>query len=186
MKETNEFLLEGLYQDGQKGNKVEEEEEEEDDKDDEGIFIHGRDALQRSTEIRKRQSLNIPKSNINIEGKNNNKQNKTTILDKEIEIIDDNALEFISNEQDLVNEETGNRYFNVEEILCIEDPFMRVNKPLGVNNTYQRISAFNQRVKVKKNKKQKKFFLMKNQKVRKKKIIKEQKVLNLKGKKLMK
>ena len=157
MKETNEFLLEGLYQDGQKKKKDEEEEEEEDN-DDDGIFIHERDALQRSTEIRKRTTLAFPKSSLNIEGKNNTKiHNKTTILDNDLEPAD-NALEFINNEQDLVNEDPGSRYFNVEEILCIEDPFMRISKPLGFNNSYQRISAFNQRGRMNKKKKKKSIF----------------------------
>ena len=178
MKESNEFLLEGLYQDGQRKNKDEEQEEEEEDKDDDGLFIHERDALQRSTEIKKRKTLAFPKSNLNIEGKNKNKgHNKTTIFDKDIEPIDDNALEFI-NEHDLVHEEAGSRYFNFEEILCIEDPFMRISKPLGVNNTYQRISAFNQRSKTKKHKKE--FFFGEKPKTMKGKDCKRTKSVDVK------
>ena len=161
MKETNEFLLEGLYEDGHKKNKEieEEEEEEEEESDHGGRFIHEIDVLQKSNKPKKRKTLMIPKTKINIQDNNNNLNQ--TMPNNDFEVIDENALEFINNEQDLTNDESGNRYFNAEELLCLEDPFMRVSRPSAFNNSYQRISAFNQRVKTTKPKSRKKEYFFK-------------------------
>ena len=62
----------------------------------------------------------------------------------EIYDTNENVLEFVNNEQELANEDSGNHYFNIEEMLYLEDPFMRVSRasrPTGINNTFQRISA---------------------------------------------
>ena len=157
MKETNEFLLEGLYEDGQKKKKEQKEEEENEQ---EGAFIHESDVLQKDE--KRKKTLRIPKSKLNSDNK---KKMNLTQISSPIEIYDtdENALEFVNNEQELANEDPGNHYFNIEEILYLDDPFMRVSRasrasrPSGVNNiTFQRISAANQRITTNKTKKRKK------------------------------
>ena len=50
----------------------------------------------------------------------------------EIYDTNENVLEFVNNEQELANEDSGNHYFNIEEMLYLEDPFIyklsRINK----------------------------------------------------------
>ena len=149
MKETNEFLLEGLYDDGQKINKEQEEEVEEEESSHDSKFIHQRDVLQESAKPTKRKTtLMIPKSNLNIEDKKNNDLNQAS-SHNEYDIIDENALDFINNEQDLTNDNSGNNYVNVEEMLYFEDPFMRVSRPSAVNYSSRRTSAYRKRSKTK-------------------------------------
>ena len=149
MKETNEFLLEGLYDDGQKINKEQEEEVEEEESSHDSKFIHQRDVLQETAKPTKRKTtLMIPKSNLNIEDKKNNDLNQTSPYN-EYDIIDENALDFINNEQDLTNDNSGNNYVNVEEMLYFEDPFMRVSRPSAVNYSSRRTSAYRKRSKTK-------------------------------------
>ena len=104
---------------------------------------------------KKARSIKIPKSKLNFENKKNINLSQ---INPTNEVYDENVLEFVNNEQELANEESGNHYFNIEEILYLDDPFMRVSRasrPDGINNiTFQRISASNQRTnKIKKRKK---------------------------------
>ena len=170
MKETNEFLLEGLYEDGQKRKKEKEEEKEENEQ--EGPFIHESDVLQKDEVRKKTKTIRIPKSKLNFDDK---KKINLSQINPTNEIYDtnENVLEFVNNEQELANEDSGNHYFNIEEMLYLEDPFMRVSRasrPIGINNTFQRISA--EGVKTTKTKKRKNdFFLKKCQNLFKKKKI---------------
>jgi hypothetical protein len=139
---------------------IEEEEiEEEEEKDHEGMFIHEKDIIQKSNKSSKK-TLMIPKRKLNVEDKNNYYINQTSPNNEKFD-IDENVLEYINNEQELTNDDSGNRYFNFEEILCLEDPFMRVSRPSAFNNSYQRVSAFNRRIKTTKTKNRKKEYLFK-------------------------
>ena len=153
MQESNDFLLEGLPQEIQ--NKPPEDEENEP----EGIFIHEVDPLQKSAKIKKkqRQTIRIPKSRYNIEDENISalKVDRTDI-NKDFEVIDGDALEFLNNEQDVFEQPRG--YLDFSHILDLEDPFTRISRPV---NYYNRISAFNQRIRTNKNKKKKKVYFFK-------------------------
>ena len=157
MKETNDFLLEGLDVDPNKYKQQEEEIEEENNH--EGMLIHEKDIIQKSNKSSKK-TLMIPKRKLNVEDKNNYYINQTSPNNGKFD-IDENVLEYINNEQELTNDDSGNRYFNFEEILCLEDPFMRVSRPSAFNNSYQRVSAFNRRIKTTKTKNRKKEYLFK-------------------------
>lgn len=152
MRETDEFLLEGLPPE-QTNNQLDEEEESAA----EGIFIHEDDALQRSMITKKRQTFMIPKSRLNMDDKNitSKKVLEQTDVENDFEIFDRNALNLLSIEQE---PRDYSRYLNIDQILQLEDPFMRAsNRPSKFN--YKRISDFAQRVKT--NKPKKKDYLFK-------------------------
>ena len=164
MKESNEFLLEGLPSEYNNNNKsleeekVEEEEEEEEN-DNEGVFIHDIDELQKSMINDKRQTLLMPKSRLKIDESNTIElQRKKLEQDDEennLEMEDENALDNLRREQD-INNDSGLNYLNIDQILSIEDPFMRVSRPLNYKN-YR--TSYNRMAKtMKKAKKKKKFF----------------------------
>ena len=165
MQESNDFLLEGLPKEIQ--NKPPEEEENEP----EGIFIHEVDPLQKSTKIkrRQRQTIRIPKSRYNIEDENiSGLKVDRTEINKDFEVIDGDGLDYWNNEQDII--EPSRNYLDISHILDLEDPFTRISRPV---NYYNRISAFNQRLKTNQNKKKKKayFFKQKPKTTKEKDII---------------
>ena len=144
-EEPNEFLLEGLPKE-QQNNQIDEEENEFD-----GMFIHQNDALQRSMMTGKRKTIMIPKSRLNIEDKANPSKKKLeqTEVENDFEVIDENTFNFLNREHETRD---FSRYLNVDQILQLEDPFMRAStRPSKINN--YRISAYNQRVKTQMNKK---------------------------------
>ena len=134
-EEPNDFLLEGLPKE-QQNNQIDEEENEFD-----GMFIHQNDALQRSMMTRKRKTIMIPKSRLNIEDKANpsKKRLEQTETENDFEIIDENTFNFINRE----HEARGfSRYLNVDQILQLEDPFMRVSTRPSKNNLYTLLKIF--------------------------------------------
>lgn len=158
MKESNEFLLEGLPSENNNNKKsFEEEKDEEEENDNEGVFIHSIDELQKSMINHKRQTLVIPKSRLKLDESNvfelQRKNHEQDEEENNFEIEDENALDNLRKEQD-INNDSDLGYLNIDQILSIEDPFMRVSRPLNFRkyrNSYNQIG-------MKKIKKKKKFF----------------------------
>ena len=135
MKESNEFLLEGLPSENNNNNKsFEEEKDEEEENDNEGVFIHSIDELQKSMINHKRQTLVIPKSRLKLDESNvfelQRKNHEQDEEENNLEIEDENALDNLRKEQD-INNDSDLGYLNIDQILSIEDPFMRVSRPLN-------------------------------------------------------
>ena len=160
MMEISDFVFEGLPENQQK--LTENEEEKEKDFEFNDIFIHENDELQKSMmepiKRRQRQTFAIPKSRLNIEDKNNSSEKKQKKLQKtspenEYEVFNMEDFEFLQKEQESINYPQRGGYLDIDQILHLEDPFMRVSRPSGFN--YKRISALDQRVKTIKTKKKK-------------------------------
>ena len=167
MLEINDYVFEGLPENQRKLTENEEEKEKEKDSEFTDIFIHENDELQKSmmepTKKRQRQTLVIPKSRLNIEDKNNSSAKKQklekTAPENEYEVFNMEDLDFLHKEQESINYPQMSGYFDLDQILQLEDPFMRVSRPSGFN--YKRISALDQRVKTTKTKKKKNDYFFK-------------------------
>ena len=167
MLEINDYVFEGLPENQRKLTENDEEKEKEKDSEFTDIFIHENDELQKSmmepTKKRQRQTLVIPNSRLNIEDKNNLSAKKQklekTAPENEYEVFNMEDLDFLHKEQESINYPQRSGYFDLDQILQLEDPFMRVSRPSGFN--YKRISALDQRVKTTKTKKKKNDYFFK-------------------------
>ena len=167
MLEINDYVFEGLPENQRKLTENDEEKEKEKDSEFTDIFIHENDELQKSmmepTKKRQRQTLVIPNSRLNIEDKNNLSAKKQklekTAPENEYEVFNMEDLDFLHKEQESINYPQRSGYFDLDQILQLEDPFMRVSRPSEFN--YKRISALDQRVKTTKTKKKKNDYFFK-------------------------
>ena len=175
MLEINDLIFEGLPENQQKLAENEEEKEKEkekgkekDEEEEDDIFIHEDDELQKSMmeSYKKRQTFALPKSRIKIEDKSNltmikGKKKEKSEIEKEYEVTNVDDLDFINKEQESISYSKRGGYLDIDQILQLEDPFMRASRPSGFNYNYKRISALDQRVKTTKPKKRKKDYFFK-------------------------
>lgn len=162
MLEINDLIFEGLPENKQKLTENKEEKDEEDV----DIFVYEDDELQKSMmePYKKRQTFALPKTRLKIEDKANltvinGKKIEKSPLEKECEVANMEDLDFINKDKESINYSKRGGYLDIEQILQLEDPFMRVSRPSGFN--YKRNSSFAQNLKTTKPKKKKKDFFFK-------------------------
>ena len=158
MKENNddnEFLLEGLPQEGH--NKAEESGSESNS---------NNNRSKKSSTMKIRSTVMFPKSRYNIEEKINlskNQELEQTDYENPLDQEEENIYDI--EEINVIN--NTSRYLGLNEILNLEDPFIRVSRPHNMFDN-KRTSAFNRR---RKNKKHKIFFFDKKTVNEKKQLI---------------
>ena len=147
MLEINDLIFEGLPENQQKLAENEEEKEKEkekgkekDEEEEDDIFIHEDDELQKSMmeSYKKRQTFALPKSRIKIEDKSNltmikGKKKEKSEIEKEYEVTNVDDLDFINKEQESISYSKRGGYLDIDQILQLEDPFMRASRPSGFN-----------------------------------------------------
>ena len=156
MKEKNEYFLEGLPNIDKEKTSVEDEKRDEENGP-EGVFIHDIDELQKSMLMNRTTFLTRQKAKLNNEDNIIELQKKKPQQieeEKDNEVDDDDDLELLPKEQD---EEVS--YLKLDQLLGLEDPFMRLSRPSGLNKTV--FFPGRKRIKQKKKKKQKFLFKQK-------------------------
>ena len=156
MKEKNEYFLEGLPSIDKERTSVEDEKRDEENGP-EGVFIHDIDELQKSMLMNRTTFLTRQKAKLNNEDNIIELQKKKPQQieeEKDNEVDDDDDLELLPKEQD---EEVS--YLKLDQLLGLEDPFMRLSRPSGLNKTV--FFPGRKRIKQKKKKKQKFLFKQK-------------------------
>ena len=149
------LVFEGMPENKKKLIEIEEESQSDD------IFVHENDEIQESKNTNINQTLIYPKNRLRIEDKNtsdSNKKKKTerTTTQEEYEIVNMEDLDYLNKEQGIINNSRRMRgYLDLNQILNLEDPFMRMSRPTGFN--YKRISAFDQSIRVTQRPKRKDF-----------------------------
>ena len=164
---NDDVVFEGLPENQNKLIESEEEKESDD------IFVHENDELQKSNNPNINKTLIYPKSRLRIEDKNyaesNQKKKKLerTSLKNEFEVVNMEDIDFINNEQGIINNSIRRGgYLDLDQILNLEDPFLRMSRPTGFN--YKRISAFEQKFRNSQREKRKDFLFNEKPKSKKK------------------
>ena len=139
MIEQNEYFLDGL-QNGNKEKPIEEEEKDDEENGPEGLFIHDIDELQKSMYMNKMNKSTILFNSINKLNNDDNleleKQKPVQIeAEKDLEADNEDAIDYIQNDQNNINDDDGVGYLKLDQILGIEDPFMRLSNANFMNQT---------------------------------------------------